>query len=651
MLDTYPDTFTFVQYHASDGYESAWSDQRGGSFYPGWEYIPWTWFDGLTAIVGSSGFTTAYNARQQVPTDVTVALSGDPVSGTTYEVTAAVCLEAGGTAKTVRLYVVQVLDHWPTEVTYSRNGFKQAAATADLALTPGQCQTVVRSFTFDAASWASQSNIRIIAWVQQPLSTGPAEVYQAHSMSWPFPAGADCNDNGVPDLVEISQGTALDCNGNSVPDECDIDDETSDDCNGNDIPDECDLASGASDDCNTNDVPDECDVAQGLSPDCDGNIVPDECQPDCNGNGAADVCEILAGLVTDADGNGVPDECEIAPKFEAGFTTANHTTKTVTLQNTYTDPVVVCTGQYFYNGKRMIPRVSNVTANSFDLRLVDPTNASQTYSSQEVVCYWVMEKGVSELNGVKMEAWKYTSTVTDGNGDWTGEVRRYGRYYDNPVVLGQVMSANDAWSVFWTQGLRKAEMPSPTALRTGKHTGSTGLDRLPEEIGVIVFEAVTGASLGGVPFEAGVGPATVQGLLHGTPPYTPYALQTPMTAPQFVALASPAGVQADTGFWVQRHGQAGSGGSTYLLLSLDDELDRKHMTGERVAYALLKSVLAWPRVPDFDADGDVDLADFAGFQDCFGEAVTGTCLNAELSGDGLIDANDVPAFVEHMENP
>ena len=470
-------------------------------------------------------------------------------------------------------------------------------------------------------------------------------------MTFTFGDGEDCNENGVPDFVDIANGTSADCNGNLVPDECDIADGTSDDCNGNDIPDECDIATGTSDDCNGNDVPDECDIAQGLSSDCDGNLVPDECQPDCNDSGTADVCEILAGLVTDANGNGVPDECEIAPKFEAGFTTANHVPKTVSLQNTYTNPVVVCTGQYFYNGKRMTPRVSNVTAGSFDLRLVDPTNASQTYSIQEVVCYWVMEQGVSELNGVKMEAWKYTSTVTDGNGDWTGEARRYGQQYDNPVVLGQVMSANDAWSVFWTQGSRKTSAPSPTALRTGKHTGNTGLDRADETIGVIVFESVTGTGLGGVPFEAAVGPATVQGVLHGTPPHTAYALQTPMAAPQFVAIASPAGLQGDTGFWVQRHGQAGSGGSTYLLLSLDDDLDRTHPTGERVAYALLKSALVWPRVPDFDGDGDVDLKDFGVFQACFGQAAAGICLNADLTGDGLIDEADVPLFVNQMQGP
>ncbi|MBU0616817.1 MAG: hypothetical protein KKI02_03795, partial [Planctomycetes bacterium] len=70
--------------------------------------------------------------------------------------------------------------------------------------------------------------------------------------------GPDCNNNGVPDAIDIAEGTSEDCNNNSVPDECDIADGTSEDCNNNDIPDECDIADGTSSDVNGNGVPDEC---------------------------------------------------------------------------------------------------------------------------------------------------------------------------------------------------------------------------------------------------------------------------------------------------------------------------------------------------------------------------------------------------------
>jgi hypothetical protein len=61
----------------------------------------------------------------------------------------------------------------------------------------------------------------------------------AEHFAQPFP---DCNGNGIPDDVDIAEGTSQDCNENGVPDECDIADGTSEDCNGNDVPDECDIS-------------------------------------------------------------------------------------------------------------------------------------------------------------------------------------------------------------------------------------------------------------------------------------------------------------------------------------------------------------------------------------------------------------------------
>ncbi|MHC4063592.1 MAG: hypothetical protein ACYSUI_03695 [Planctomycetota bacterium] len=105
----------------------------------------------------------------------------------------------------------------------------------------------------------------------------------------------DCNDNEVPDLLDVENGTSEDCNTNSVPDECE-------DCNGNGLADECDLAGGTSGDCNSNGLPDECE-------DCNTNGVPDECE-DCNGNGLADECDLAGGTSGDCNSNGLPDECE-----------------------------------------------------------------------------------------------------------------------------------------------------------------------------------------------------------------------------------------------------------------------------------------------------------------------------------------------------
>ncbi len=156
----------------------------------------------------------------------------------------------------------------------------------------------------------------------QPNSAGALDAF----LSWiaadvaVFP---DCNNNGVPDSLDIANGTSQDCNNNGVPDECDIGG-ISDDCNGNGIPDECDIAGGTSpdcnndgipdecqligNDCNNNGIPDDCDIAMGTSNDCNNDGVPDECQlvgNDCNNNGIPDDCE-----GPDCNQNGILDECE-----------------------------------------------------------------------------------------------------------------------------------------------------------------------------------------------------------------------------------------------------------------------------------------------------------------------------------------------------
>jgi hypothetical protein len=61
------------------------------------------------------------------------------------------------------------------------------------------------------------------------------------------PATRDCNENGVFDAFEISDGDADDCNGNLRPDECDIGLGASEDVDEDGVPDECD-ASGCDDD-------------------------------------------------------------------------------------------------------------------------------------------------------------------------------------------------------------------------------------------------------------------------------------------------------------------------------------------------------------------------------------------------------------------
>ena len=323
MLNTYPNTFIDVQYHLSDAYSTTWGNNRA-AFYA-LAGTPTAWFDGMLKCEGAyqndtqqyNWYLSQYNARRAVATDVTITITGEPVSGQTYNVTARVCIQPGGTAKTMRIYMVQVLDYWPTTFTYLRDGFKQAATTQDVPLTAGQCALVTRTFTFDSTSWGSQSNIKMIVWAQTTASAAPANIYQAAFMRWPFPP--DCNDNGIPDDVDISSGLSQDCNRNRIPDECDIASGVAQDCNSNGVPDSCDLTAGTSLDCNSNGIPDECDIAAGTAQDCNSNGVPDTCDLaagtslDCNVNSIPDECDIALGTSQDANSNGIPDECESLP--------------------------------------------------------------------------------------------------------------------------------------------------------------------------------------------------------------------------------------------------------------------------------------------------------------------------------------------------
>jgi hypothetical protein len=211
-------TFTAVQYHSGDSYDTAFGTQRK-TFYA-LSGTPLAWFDGVVKCSGAystipaqfNWYKTTYTQCLAVPTDVTIEMTATEIDSDTYDVHVKVCTEAGGTARQAKLYVVQVLDYWPASPTYQRNGHRQTAVAspAPFDLVPGQCSEVTYTFNFDATSMATPEDIKIIAWVQSTNAAAPSQVYQAGEMVWPFPSSqsacpdADVNEDGICDGFDVA---------------------------------------------------------------------------------------------------------------------------------------------------------------------------------------------------------------------------------------------------------------------------------------------------------------------------------------------------------------------------------------------------------------------------------------------------------------
>ncbi|MEM7345621.1 MAG: Ig domain-containing protein [Chloroflexota bacterium] len=260
---------------------------------------------------------------------------------------------------------------------------------------------------------------------------------------------------------------------------------------------------------------------------------------------------------------------------------------TVNLSNTYDDMVVACVPTVNNNTIPVVVRMQNATGNSLQLRLQNPSGASLV---AETVHCLVVEAGAWELpDGRKLEAQKYNSTVTDDKSSWVGEAQTYLNSYNNPVVVGQVMSYNDPnWSTFWSRGTGRAVPPSAAALYTGKQVAEdTNQTRSAETIGFIVIEAGQG-TVGSVAYEATLGADTVAGIGNNAP-YA-YSLQQSFTASPAVAVVSQAAMDGNNGGWAVLAGPTPIQSNQLSLLIDEDQIsdsERSHTT-EQVGYIVFE---------------------------------------------------------------
>ena len=222
MIDDYPDTFTVIEYHVSnDGYHTPWGNDRGNFCHIWSDGIPWFAYDGLFDAWPINTSVSKFIARQAVPTDLHIDIFVQDLGANTYEVIGQFCIEAGGEAKTARLYAVQVLDNWPVlppPKDHQRNTFKQAGETMDLELMPGLCVVWSWQLTLDAESQAQLEDVKFAVWAQTPNDEMPAEVFQARMIAYPFsaPCPADVNADQVVNIDDLfavlgAWGPCADC--------------------------------------------------------------------------------------------------------------------------------------------------------------------------------------------------------------------------------------------------------------------------------------------------------------------------------------------------------------------------------------------------------------------------------------------------------
>ena len=397
----------------------------------------------------------------------------------------------------------------------------------------------------------------------------------------------------------------------------------------------CDDGVACTDDA-CNETTDSCDNAPNDA-NCDNGAFCDgaeTCDPVLDCQGGTDPCAPLAC-------DEVADQCVggATAQLESACLSVGGSPVTVPLANTYVSAVVTTSVQYANNTTPVVPRVSNVTATSFDVRLQNPSNGAVAADN---LCYLVVEEGTWTIDGVDLEAQKYTSTVTDdAPSTWVGEAQSYGQSYTSPVVLGQVMSENDAgFSVFWDQGDIRGNPPTGSTLRTGKTVcEDSDVTRADETVGFIVVEAGHG-TLAGVEYEAALGPDTVAGVTNA-PPYA-YTFQTPFATAPTVAVTTMAAVDGNNGGWAQIHGPTMATATT-LNLSIDEDqigdTERSH-TNEQVAYVAFAGPVVYP---DAGCTSDVQCDNGLycdGFETC--DIPSGTCQagTPPVCDDGVACTDD-----------
>jgi flagellin-like protein len=262
-------------------------------------------------------------------------------------------------------------------------------------------------------------------------------------------------------------------------------------------------------------------------------------------------------------------------KMEWGTVTANDTFKTVTLQQTYSSPIIMCSPTYTSGLPRTV-RLTDVSPNSFKVRVQNPSNATLP---ETTVNYLVVEEG-EWTAPFKIEAKKYQTSTVGQNNDWNYDLRSYGQNYSGKIIiLHQVMSYNDpTWITTYVSKANSRTNP-PSSDDASFRIALNGAEAVDtheaENVGYIVIQEGYDV-LNGVKWDAKQTSDKIQGFLN-SPPYNTAFDQT-FSGPPSVALAFQQEMDGSDGGWAIVY----SASSTQLGLACDEDQvkdsDRSHTT-------------------------------------------------------------------------
>ena len=232
----------------------------------------------------------------------------------------------------------------------------------------------------------------------------------------------------------------------------------------------------------------------------DVSMTYDELRQHGGGDGGAGDPDPQPDPQPDPDPQPTPDSYVVV---EAGTVKVDHNTVSVQLDHSFTNPVVFALTPTTRGGQEVAVRISNITGNSFDVRL-DEGSYRDGPHLVETLSYVVVEAGRHELaDGTIIEA----GTIRSNNLSPQGfESVSFSSSFDAaPAVLTQVQSLNDSSQV-WTRQQGKTDSGFKVAMQEAEAFNGGG--HATETIGWLAIETGAGEA-GGLAFEAGSTSAAV----------------------------------------------------------------------------------------------------------------------------------------------